>query len=561
MDKRTWLAIVSSLMVYYVWMIWVSGNPVPEVEESLQQDTVVSDQVEKALTPSAYTSKDTSASLEKAAPVTEMEVAQVEPPTPTRNISFEACDLQGTVSTDGARLTNLTSTKYAKAYDVSALWKWGYERISGSSSDAWVPYGKSNEQAPILSPIAGGLVAGTGDPSNVLQAHLISESSENVTMKTTQDGVDVTRSWRMSSDCNLSYAVTWENTNTTPFTGDLWVGVHDVLPEDSSYYSPSSRPFAYVDQSLETEDDLESLMEPVDLEGPVAWFGISDNYFGMFILPPPRQPGRAQFESIEKDGVQQQGVRFYIDHTLAAGERYTAEFQVYAGAKKRSVLKEVDPTLSEAVQLGFFGFFGKILLATLYFFQGFVGNWGIAIVCMTVAVKTIFFPLTQMSFKSSQAMSALQPEIKILRARLKDSPEELNREMMKLWKENGVNPLGGCLPMLIQFPVWIALYQVLLTSVDLYHTKFLYIQDLSSVDPYCIFPAIVVVLMLIQQQMMPTANMDPTQAKMMKLMPLMFGFFFFTFPAGLVIYIFVNMTLTIAQQWVIKRQFNQTAAA
>jgi YidC/Oxa1 family membrane protein insertase len=131
---------------------------------------------------------------------------------------------------------------------------------------------------------------------------------------------------------------------------------------------------------------------------------------------------------------------------------------------------------------------------------------------------------------------------------------------MKLWKENGVNPLGGCLPMLIQFPVWIALYQVLLTSVDLYHTKFLYIQDLSSVDPYCIFPAVVVVLMLIQQQMMPTANMDPAQAKMMKMMPLMFGFFFFTFPAGLVIYIFVNMTLTIAQQWVIKRQFNKPAA-
>jgi YidC/Oxa1 family membrane protein insertase len=559
MDKRTWLAIASSLLVYYVWMIWVSGNPVPEsVEPTGQLEPVVSAPANNAIDSTEQT---VVSSLKEPEETQVEEVIPEYQPTPVRNIPIEECGLQGVLSTDGARLTNLTSTKYAKAYDVSALWKWGYERVSGASDSEWIPYGKSNEQAPILSPDAGGLVAGAGDPSKTMRAQVLTESSEDVTMQTTQDGVVVTRSLRVNEDCKFSYVVSWENTNTTPFTGGLWVGVHDALPEDSSYYSPSSRPFAYVDQSLETEGDLEELVEPIKLEGPVSWFGISDNYFGLFVLPPAQQPGHAQFDSIQRDGIQQQGVRFYVDHTLAVGERYSADFQVYAGAKKRSVLKEIDPTLSEAVQLGFFGFFGKILLATLYFFQGFVGNWGVAIICMTVAVKTIFFPLTQMSFKSSQAMSALQPEIKILRAKLKDSPEELNREMMKLWKANGVNPLGGCLPMLIQFPVWIALYQVLLTSVDLYHTKFLYIEDLSSVDPYCIFPAVVVVLMLIQQQMMPTANMDPAQAKMMKMMPLMFGFFFFTFPAGLVIYIFVNMTLTIAQQWVIKRQFNKPAAA
>ena len=182
MDKRTWLAIVSSLMVYYVWMIWVSGNPVPEVEQTLPQGTIVSEQVNTTQELTAEPTKDSTTGL--AANALKTPSVQEEPPAPVRNVPFEACELAGTVSTDGARLTNLTSTKYTKAYDISALWKWGYERISGASSDPWVPYGKSNEQAPILSANASGLVAGTGDYSSALQAHLTSESSDNLTIIT-----------------------------------------------------------------------------------------------------------------------------------------------------------------------------------------------------------------------------------------------------------------------------------------------------------------------------------------------------------------------------------------
>ena len=174
-------------------------------------------------------------------------------------------------------------------------------------------------------------------------------------------------------------------------------------------------------------------------------------------------------------------------------------------------------------------------------------------------IKLVFFPLTQMSFKSSQRMQALQPQIKELRETLKDQPEELNRRTMELFRENKVNPLGGCLPMVIQMPIWFALYQMLLYSVELYHTEFLYLKDLSTADPYCILPLIVVGLMLVQQRFMPTGNMDPNQARMMKLMPLVFGVLFFTFPSGLVLYIFCNMCLTILQQWVIKRRFGKMA--
>ena len=155
----------------------------------------------------------------------------------------------------------------------------------------------------------------------------------------------------------------------------------------------------------------------------------------------------------------------------------------------------------------------------------------------------------------NQRMAALQPQLKELREKYKDNQEELNQRTMALFRDNKVNPVGGCLPMIIQMPIWISLYRVLLTSVDLYHTEFLYLKDLSVADPYAILPLIVIGLMFAQQQFMPTGNMDPAQARIMKLMPLVFGILFFSFPSGLVLYIFVNMLLTILQQWYIKRRF------
>jgi YidC/Oxa1 family membrane protein insertase len=184
----------------------------------------------------------------------------------------------------------------------------------------------------------------------------------------------------------------------------------------------------------------------------------------------------------------------------------------------------------------------------------------LSIIGLTLLVKGVFFPLTQMSFRSSQAMQAVQPKVLEIKAKYENDPEELNRQMIKLWRENGVNPAGGCIPMLVQLPVWLALYQVLLTSVDLYHTKFLYLDDLSAPDPYGVLPLMAVVLMVAQQQMMPVPNMDPTQAKILKIMPIAFGLLFFTFPSGLVVYIFVNTVLTMVQQWLIKRSFGARTA-
>ena len=223
-------------------------------------------------------------------------------------------------------------------------------------------------------------------------------------------------------------------------------------------------------------------------------------------------------------------------------------------------LTGVDESLANVIQFGWFSFFARPLLWFLKVFYAGIGDWGFSIILLTLMVKVIFYPLTNTAFRSSQAMTALQPQMKEMRTKFKDKPEELNRRMVELFRENKVNPLGGCLPMILQMPVWFALYRVLLNSVELYHTKFFYIRDLSSIDPYGFMPAVVVGLMVVQQSFMPTGNMDPAQARMMKLMPLIFGIFFFSFPAGLVLYIFVNMLLSIAQQWLIRRTFKLSEA-
>ncbi|MFT6232082.1 MAG: YidC/Oxa1 family membrane protein insertase [Myxococcota bacterium] len=286
---------------------------------------------------------------------------------------------------------------------------------------------------------------------------------------------------------------------------------------------------------------------------------LADRYFTFALVPSGTNAGTAVFSPVQSGDLTMYGVHYKVGRTIEPGESIAESFVLYVGPKEHGILKELAPGLNKLVQLGWFAFFGRFLLMLLHMFYGLIGNWGVSIIALTLLVKGAFFPLTQTSFRSSQAMQAIQPKLQEVRERYKDSPEELNKQTLALFRDNGVNPLAGCLPMLVQMPVWIALYNVLLSSVDLYQVEFLYMKDLSSVDPYCILPAIVVVLMLVQQRFMPTGNMDPTQARLMKMMPLLFGFFFFTFPSGLVIYIFFNMVLTILQQWWIKRSYAMAA--
>lgn len=226
------------------------------------------------------------------------------------------------------------------------------------------------------------------------------------------------------------------------------------------------------------------------------------------------------------------------------------EMKAYSGPKIVEKLEAVDPQLSKAVDFGFFNTIGRILRTVLHWFHGFVGNWGVAIILLTIVVRILVLPFNIISYRSMRAMQAIQPAMASVKEKYKDDPVALQRETMALMKENKVNPFGGCLPMLLQMPIFFALFQVLGHSVELYQAPFYFwIQDLSLKDPYFILPVLIGGLMYMQQQLTPMTNMDPAQAKVLKWMPLLFVVFMISLPAGLSIYTFVNTLFGVTQQY------------
>jgi len=242
------------------------------------------------------------------------------------------------------------------------------------------------------------------------------------------------------------------------------------------------------------------------------------------------------------------------------------KIEVYVGPKDFDALENVGHGLSRAVNMGWASFIAVPLLHGVKLAHRFTGNYGVDIILLTVLIKLLFVPLTQRSFKSMRAMQKLQPQMTKIRERFKDNPEQMNKEIMELYRRHKVNPLGGCLPMILQIPVFIGLYQALLNAVELRHAPFmLWINDLSAPDrlgalqlPFVQHPGIPVLTLLmgasmfLQQWMTPTAG-DPAQQRVMMIMPLMFTFMFVNFPAGLALYWFVNNILTVAQQYYINR--------
>ena len=251
--------------------------------------------------------------------------------------------------------------------------------------------------------------------------------------------------------------------------------------------------------------------------------------------------------------------------TFDSNSQQSFKYSGYLGPRDLDLLKETGLQFDKIIDLGFFDIIARPLKIALKFFYGFLGNYGFAIILLTVCIKAIFWPLTQKSYSSMKDMQKLQPQMQKMRAKHGKDKQKLNQEMMALYKENRVNPFGGCLPMLVQIPVFFALYQVLLGGIELRHAPFmLWITDLSAADTLISdamglgfalgpLPVIMGFTMFLQQKMSPT-NMDPTQAKIMLFMPVFFTFIFLSFPSGLVIYWLINNLLTIAQQYLINRK-------
>jgi YidC/Oxa1 family membrane protein insertase len=336
---------------------------------------------------------------------------------------------------------------------------------------------------------------------------------------------------------------------TNESSGTIKGGATNILT--ATYYEEFARfhsgPVSYINKKASRLKNDEAAQ--IGRAG-VSWLGLEDKFFLLAMMP-----GSGSEVSWKQDFVTEESARtemaFPVE--LKPGEKTGFAFDSYIGPKEYKILKELPNEIEEAIEFGFFSFMAKPVLSMLYFFQRFVKNYGIAIIILTVLIKIVFYPLTKKSMASMKDMQKLQPQMKAMKEKFKDDKQRQNKEIMDLYKRHKVNPVGGCLPMILQIPVFIALYEVLSVAIDLRHAPFFFwITDLSAMDPYYISPLLMGGSMFLQQKMSPSA-MDPMQAKMMMMMPIVFTFLFLKFPAGLVLYWLVNNILTIAQQYQMQR--------
>mgnify|MGYP001947802113 CR=1 FL=1 len=246
----------------------------------------------------------------------------------------------------------------------------------------------------------------------------------------------------------------------------------------------------------------------------------------------------------------------YPGQELKPGASATYETIAFFGPKERDVLATAGggDHLRDTINLGFFRRVASVLVGVLVFFHSKIGNWGVAIILMTICLRIILFPLTWKSIKTTIEMRKLKPEVDALNEKFKDDPQAKNLAMMELWKKHGVNPFGGCLPQLVQMPVWFAMYTTLQTAVEMYHVKFLWFPDLSEPDPYYILPLLLGGFMILQQRLVPQQGMDPVQQKvLMWMLPIMFTVMMLFLPAALGVYMLTNSILGIAQQLVLEQ--------
>jgi YidC/Oxa1 family membrane protein insertase len=297
--------------------------------------------------------------------------------------------------------------------------------------------------------------------------------------------------------------------------------------------------------------------EPFKADVTNGWLSIVQHYFISAWIP-PTDVANAFSTKVNNDGYN--FIRYISPAvTVAPGTTGTVESRFYAGPKDQESLEAIAPGLELTVDYGWLWWIAQPLFAIMTFIHGYVGNWGWSIIFLTMFVKMLFYPLSAASYRSMAKMRLVTPKMTEIRERHADDKQAQSAAMMELYKTEKVNPLGGCLPILIQMPVFISLYWVLMESVELRHAPWLgWIQDLATMDPYYILPLIMGVSMFIQQKLNPPPP-DPMQAKVMQIMPIFFTFFFLWFPAGLVLYWCVNNILSILQQWVITRQIEAAA--
>lgn len=381
----------------------------------------------------------------------------------------------------------------------------------------------------------------------------------NVDLTLNQDGVKIVKRFQFKpSDYTIGVQYLINNLSYEPWQGTFYGQIkrdsHEPLVESSGGIAP------YLGAALrETEknyakyDFSDMADESVKTSIQGGWVAMVQHYFVSAWVPPRDDKNAFSLRKLSGQDVYLMGFTGKNLNIPAGGfGEYQAQF--YVGPKDQKTLSELAEYLDLTVDYGFLWMVAKPIFAAMKWIYAVVGNWGWAIILLTFVIKILLYPLSATSLRSMAKMRNLQPEMTRLKELYGDDRQKMSQELMGLYKKEKVNPAGGCFPMLLQMPVFLALYWVLLESVEIRHMPWIFwIQDLSAKDPYFILPLVMGASMLLMQKMQPMPT-DPMQAKVMQLMPIMFTFFFMIFPAGLVLYWTINNLLSMLQQWYVNNQ-------
>ena len=377
------------------------------------------------------------------------------------------------------------------------------------------------------------------------------------------DGITVTKTYvftKGSYGIGLEYVI--QNHGTGPWQAAPYVQIYRDDPRTkSSYFHPNSYayhgPAIWTGNKYERLDPSKSEYQHFAQSVTNGWIAATQNDFVSAVVLPKAQPYR--FTS-EVSGPEYLLAAVGPDHTVAPGATATLHETLFVGPMLHAQLEKIEPSLKYVVGYGYLTILAGPLFWLLSEVHAITQNWGVAIILVTFLLKLVLYPLSEASGRSMAKMKALGPRIKNIQETYKDDKEKLGRAMMDIYKREKVNPVSGCLPMIVQIPVFLAFYWVLLYSAEMRQAPFAFwIQDLSARDPYFILPGIMAIAMFVQYKLNPTSP-DPTQAKVMMIMPIAMSAMFAFFPAGLVLYYVTNTILSIAQQWNINRRLGVSTA-
>ena len=554
--RRTILWMIFSFSLLLLWNNWQihTGKPslfgTPPASDAAQapgQQTAANGQPAPASTPSVPTTP--------AAPST---VPGATTPAPTRaeQVVITTDVLRLTFDTTGAQLVRAELLKYPTA---------------GQPNKPTVLLDRSPELTYVVQSGLVGAPNGQSFPTHQTPFRLVSSEREltgdalKVAFEAESGGLKVTKTYTLHRgryDIDVQHALT--NTTGEPLSPSLYLQLErdgNDPADTSSFYHTFTGVAVYSEQEKFqkiTFSDIAKNKGDYIRQADNGWLAIVQHYFATAWIPPqgkPRtnellqvQPNLYAARSIEAVGAVQPGATAQVDSHL------------WVGPQDQKAMGALAPGLELVVDYGWLTIIAKPLFSLLTWLHGLLGNWGWAIVALTVIIKAVFFPLAAASYRSMARMKQVAPRLQALKEKYGDDRQKLNQAMMEMYRTEKINPLGGCLPMVVQIPVFIALYWVLLASVEMRGAPWiLWVHDLSVRDPYFILPAVMMATMFLQIKLNPTPP-DPMQARVMMIMPLVFGGMMFFFPAGLVLYWCVNNTLSIAQQWTITRNLERKTA-